>query len=231
MELNLKKSNLTKVLLIIIPIIVITLIGIELSPQDTKEYEGIVEKEQGSISEKTDSSEIIPSNLNLKSEFDIKKEKILSNLTRLDSSSFSILFDADKSSNGNQLHVYKLIHDKDGWIGDVSFYYGESDSTWHKSKFDNIFKVKIFLSNENGVVPTSASKPIIKDILKEFDKETRSLGISEPSEWIESTIISGKDVGGGERKETLSNDDLEISFASYEINIGFYELIIIEKIN
>lgn len=196
----------------------------------------LIEK-QYSFTEKIvpDDSDIIPEEKIIikpeKTEFDIKKEKILNSLTQMGHSSFSIKFDEDKSSDGNKFHVYKVVHNSDGYIGDVSFYYGKSSSFWHPSEFENIFQLKIFLSNENGSTPTSASKPFIKDILEEFGNEMSFLGITDSSEWIESSIISGKDVGGGERKETLSGENLEISFASKRTSFGFYELIITEKID
>jgi len=197
-----------------------------------KGIEYLVEKRILNVSEPTIDTNPIQEKTDVKTEdtvfdFNSSKEKILNNLIQIGHSSFSIPFDSDKSSDGNQFHIYKVVHDRDGHIGDVSFYYGKSSSLWHPSSFDSIFQMKVFLSNENGVSPTSESKSIIKAILEEFELD---LGI-ESSEWIEAVIVSGKDVGGGERKDILSNDNLEISFASKQTSLGFYELIITEKMN
>ena len=161
-------------------------------------------KEQSTTHEKTT---VDPSTMEKKlekSDFDIKKDRLLNHLIQLGfSNSFTISFDADKSSDGNKFHVYKINHDKDGWIGDLTFYSGSPDSLWHPSKFNNIFQMTVYLSNENGVSPTTASKPIVKEILKKFDTQLISLGLSETSKWIENIIISGTVVEeNGEREET-----------------------------
>ncbi|QUC64374.1 HYR domain-containing protein [Nitrosopumilus sp. K4] len=169
--------------------------------------------------------------IDIQFDFDSSKEDILKNLSQIGrSTQFLIKFDADKSTNGNQFQVYKIVHDEDGWIGDMSIYYGKSDALWHPSEFDNIFQLKVFLSNENGAVPTTKSESIVKAIAETFEDELNTLGISEtPSNWIENVMVSGNDVGGGERKEVLSNDSLEVSFAYKKSSLGFFEFIITEK--
>jgi len=92
-----------------------------------KGIEFLVEKRILNISEPTVDTNPIQEKIDVKTsdtvfDFNSSKEKTLNNLIQAGrSNSFLISFDSDKSSDGNQFHTYKVVHDKDGWIGDMSF--------------------------------------------------------------------------------------------------------------
>jgi len=105
------------------------------------------------------------------SDFDASKKSVLSDLAEIKQTyNFDIVFDKDLTSRqeeGAIFHTYKIIHETDGWIGDLTFYSGKPYVLmFPSSDFDKIFRVKIFISTESGVSPTSTGLPIIRSSLE-----------------------------------------------------------------
>jgi len=165
-------------------------------------------------------------------DFTESKKSVLSDLAKIKQShKFDIVFDKDLTSKQKEdaiFHTYKIIHETDGWIGDLTFYFGKPDFN-HPSDFDKIFQVKFFMSNEYGIVPTSASLSIIKSSLEELMPEWNMINRDQKSsDWIDA-IIHGQIDSSGEKRETIRSDQQEIRF-SYNEQKGYAELIINEKI-
>jgi len=63
------------------------------------------------------------------SDFAKSKKSVLSDLVKIEQShNFDIVFDKDltsKQKEGAILHIYKIVHETDGWIGDLTFYSGK----------------------------------------------------------------------------------------------------------
>lgn len=166
-------------------------------------------------------------------DFTESKKSVLSDLAKIKQSyKFDIVFDKDLTSKQKEdaiFHTYKIIHETDGWIGDLSFYFGKPDFN-HPSDFDKIFQVKFFMSNEYGIAPTFASLPIIKSSLEELVPEWNMINKDQKSsDWIDA-IIHGQIDSSGEKRETIRSDQQEIRFSYNEQGLGFAELIITEKI-
>ena len=167
-------------------------------------------------------------------DFAQSKKSVLSDLVKIEQShKFDLVFDKDLTSSqkeGAMLHTYKIIHDTDGWIGDLSFYFGEP-GLFPSSEFDEIFRVKFFISNEYGVTPTSATLPIIKSSLEELVPEWNMIKKDQTSsDWIDAIIQFGQSDSSGEKNETIFSDQQEIKFA-FNNKGGFTELIITQKIS
>jgi len=100
-----------------------------------------------------------------------------------------------------------------------------------EQKFLSIFRVKIFISTESGVSPTSAGLPIIKSSLEGLVPEWNMINKDQTiSEWIDSVLQSQGD-SSGEKTETIRSFQQEIKFAYNEKGLGFVELIITQKIS
>jgi len=168
------------------------------------------------------------------SNFETKKQFVLDNLAQLEQD-FTVKFDKDltsKQENGAIFHTYKIIHKTDGWIGDLTFYYGKSTSGFHPSKFDNVFQTNVFLSIENGVKPTTYSLPIVKNILFVLIPVWTYTDFGEnESEWIDNVIKNPPVNDNGERSETINLDKKEIRFNYKQKEFGYYQLIITDKID
>ena len=147
---------------------------------------------------------------------------------------FDIVFDKDLTSEqkeGAIFHTYKIVHETDGRIGDLTFYFGKPD-LFPSTDFDKIFRVKFFISNEYGVAPTSAALPIIKSSLEELVPEWNMINKDQTSsDWIDDIIQYGQSGSSGEKNETIRSDQQEIKFAYNEEGLGFAELIITQKIS
>jgi len=149
---------------------------------------------------------------------------------------FEIEFDKDltsKQKEGAILHTYKIIHETDGWIGDLTFYSGKPYFLmFPPTDFDKIFRVKIFISTESGVAPTSTALPIIKSSLEELVPEWNMINKDQTSsDWIDAVIQYSQSGSSGEKTETIRSDQQEIKFAYNEKGLGFAELIITQKIS
>ena len=170
--------------------------------------------------------------------FDFAKSKksVLSDLVKIEQShKFDIVFDEDltsKQKEGAIFHTYKIIHETDGWIGDLSFYSGKPYLLmFPSSDFDEIFRVKIFISTEYGVSPTSVGLPIIKSSLEELVPEWNMINKDQTSsDWIDAVIQYSQSDSSGEKTETIRSDQQEIKFALNDKG-GFVELIITQKIS
>jgi len=170
------------------------------------------------------------------SDFAKSKESVLSVLVKIEQShNFDIVFDKDLTSRqeeGAIFHTYKIIHETDRRIGDLTFYSGKPNILiFPSTDFDKIFRVKIYISTESGVSPTSAGLPIIKSSLEELMPEWSMIKKDQTSsEWIDSVLQSQGD-SSGEKTETISSDQQEIRFSYNEKGLGFVELIITQKIS
>ncbi|MGI0082143.1 MAG: hypothetical protein ACREAF_00710 [Nitrosopumilaceae archaeon] len=188
----------------------------------------------------TDSTEPSSINSNISqnqeqpSDFEIRKQFVLDNLVQIQKNDFKIEFDKDltsKQKDGAIFHSYKIIHKTDGWIGDLTFYYGKSD-VFHPSIFDNIFQTSIFLSNENGVIQTTHSLPIVKNALFVLIPVWSYTGVEEnSSKWIDNVIENSPVDENSEQSGTISLDDKEIRFDYREKELGYYRLLITDKID
>jgi len=170
-------------------------------------------------------------------DFAKSKKSVLSDLVKIQQShNFDIVFDKDltsKQKEGAIFHTYKIVHETDGRIGDLTFYFGKPYFLmFPPTDFDKIFRVKIFISNEYGVVPTSAALPIIKSSLEELVPEWNMINKDQTSsDWIDDIIQYGQSDSSGEKNETIRSDQQEIKFAYNEEGLGFAELIITQKIS
>ena len=168
------------------------------------------------------------------SDFDSSKKFVLTKLSEIKQShNFDIVFDKDltsKQQEGAILHTYKILHETDGWIGDLTFYFGKPQLLmFPSSDFDKIFRVKFFLSNEYGIMPTSAALQIIKSSLEGLVPEWNMINKDQTSsEWIDSILQSSGD-SSGEKTETISSDQQEIKF-SYNEKGGFAELVLTQNL-
>jgi hypothetical protein len=168
------------------------------------------------------------------SDFETKKQFVLDNLAQLEQD-FTVQFDKDltsKQENDAIFHTYKIIHKTDGWIGDLTFYYGKPTSGFHPSKFDNVFQTNVFLSTENGIKPTTHSLSVVKNILFVLIPVWTYADFGEnESGWIDNVIKNSPVNENGERSETISLDKKEIRFDYKQKELGYYQLIITDKIN
>lgn len=170
------------------------------------------------------------------SDFEIRKQFVLDNLAQL-RQDFTVEFDKDltsKQENGAIFHTYKIIHKTDGWIGDLTFYYGNSKpkSLFHPSEFDNIFQTTMFMSSENGIKPTTYSLPIVKNTLFVLIPVWIYTDFGEnESQWIDNIIKNSLVNEDGIQSGIISSVNKEIRFEYKEKESGYYELIITDKIN
>lgn len=167
-------------------------------------------------------------------DFEQNKNNIVSQLIELGKSSdFTITFDEDlsaKQSPPAKLHTYKITHTQDGHIGDLIFYEGFS-SLFNESSFGKFSQIKVFLSNEHGIKPTTVSTPIIIDILTEL-VDWDSLRQKTPlTDWVLDTIESIPQDENDERVSIITTNNLEIKLTSKDTGIGFVELLISEKLS
>lgn len=146
---------------------------------------------------------------------------------------FEIEFDKDLTSQqkeGAKLFTYKLIHEKDGWVGDLTFYSGKSDA-FHPSSFGNIFQAKFFISTEQGVTPSSTWEPFLKSVISPLVPEWNSLNPDQiPAQWIENILNNMPPDDDNIIKDELKSASNEIMFSYQEKKLGFAELIITKKI-
>lgn len=149
---------------------------------------------------------------------------------------FEIEFDKDLTSKqkeaGNNMLTYKLIHEKDGWVGDLTFYSGKPDVfLFPPSSFDNIFRVKFFMSNEQGINPSSTWRPFLKSVISPLVPEWNSLNTKQtPAQWIEDILNNVSPSNGGDKTGELKSSSKEIQFSYNNNQLGYAELIINEKI-
>ncbi len=173
-------------------------------------------------------------NLSPYSNFETRKQFVLDNLAQL-KQDFTIEFDKDltsKQENGAIFHTYKIIHKTDGWIGDLTFYYGKSTSGFHPSKFDNIFQTNMFMSSESGIKQTTHSLPIVKNVLFVLIPVWTYTNFGEnESEWIDNVIKNSPVNENGARSETITLENKEIRFDYKPKELGYYQLIITDKID
>ena len=145
---------------------------------------------------------------------------------------FELEFDKDLTSQqkeGAKLLTYKLIHEKDGWVGDLTFYSGKPE-VFHPSSFDNLFQVKFFMSNEQGLNPSSTWRPFLKSVIAPLVPEWNALNAGQiPAQWIEDILNNVSPDDEGNITDELKSSSKEIMF-SYNEQKGYAELIINEKI-
>ena len=104
-------------------------------------------------------------------------------------------------------------------------------SLFNESSFGKFSQIKVFLSNEHGIKPTTVSTPIIIDILTELI-DWDSLRQKTPlTDWVLDTIESIPQDENDERVSIITTDDLEIKLTSKDTGIGFVELLISEKLS
>lgn len=172
-------------------------------------------------------------NLSEDSDFETRKQFVLDNLAQI-KQDFTVKFDKDLTStqeNGAIFQTYKIIHSTDGWIGDMTFYYGKSD-TFHPSKFDDVFQTSMFLSNEKGVKPTSYSLSVVKNTLFVLIPVWTYTDFGEnESGWIDNVIENSPVNENDEQSETISLERKEIQFDYHEKELGYYRLLITDKID
>ena len=183
---------------------------------------------------------IIPVNLDDKTivfekkfDFEENKNNIVTTLTELGKSSdFVISFDGDLSAKQNppaKLHTYKITHTQDGHIGDLVFYEGSS-SLFNESSFGKFSQIKIFLSNEYGLKPTSASTQIILDMSSELVDWGSLNQKTTLVDWILDTIEVIPREKNGDRVSVITNDDVELKLTSKDAGLGYVELLISKKL-
>ncbi|MEX0862165.1 hypothetical protein [Nitrosopumilus sp.] len=167
----------------------------------------------------------------IKSDFETRKQFVLDNLKQIEQE-FTVKFDKDLSSkleNGATFQTYKIIHKTDGNIGDLTFYYGKPD-VFHTSKFDNFFQTSVFLSNENGIVPTTHSLPIVKNILSVLIPVWTDLDAGENgSEWVDNVIKNAPVDQNDEQSGIIDSEKKEVEFNYKKKSFGYYKLLITDK--